>query len=341
MASNGNVELSNEEIEKFKDDVKDFDDEFDDAVEEVGEIADAEGNFGVSNDELAVIRGELAVDFPEDFNYLSDAYILSVASKPYSKDPTVRRPIEYTLEKLRNVMKWRDDEQACFLGDLVDLANGSPNDPAAVEDPDAFNTALALTTCVNNSSMYWHGFTKKGQPVLWFRVNRKPWYPDVDAEVKTLILFADVGVQHMPKGVTDFVVISDSTSPPPPNPQFMISLLTALVKGYPDRLGGLYSAPTNSIIQWVMNLLLPLMPGRLASKVNLKTQEEVPECLSHILLNGAADIPTFFGGTAVHDTLYPEESQLSTKGEGALKFDFYGMKKRLAEGREAYERSKK
>lgn len=69
------------------------DDDFKDAVEEENEEV-GEGTFEVTPDELAIIRAELATEFPDDYNYLSDAYILSVASKPYSKDPTVRRPLE-------------------------------------------------------------------------------------------------------------------------------------------------------------------------------------------------------------------------------------------------------
>jgi hypothetical protein len=68
------------------------DDEFQDALED--EEIDSSGNFEVSQEELAIIRAELACEFPEDYAYLSDAYILSVASKPYSKDPTIRRPLE-------------------------------------------------------------------------------------------------------------------------------------------------------------------------------------------------------------------------------------------------------
>jgi hypothetical protein len=67
------------------------DDEFKDAVEEE-EVAD--GCFEVTTEELSIIRAELACEFPDDYTYLSDAYVLSVASKPYSKDPTVRRPLE-------------------------------------------------------------------------------------------------------------------------------------------------------------------------------------------------------------------------------------------------------
>jgi hypothetical protein len=69
------------------------DDEFKDAVEEEDEEV-GEGTFDVTPEELAIIRAELATEFPDDYKYLSDAYVLSVASKPYSKDPKVRRPLE-------------------------------------------------------------------------------------------------------------------------------------------------------------------------------------------------------------------------------------------------------
>ena len=78
------------------------DDEFKDAVEEENEETDADGNFPVTPEELSIIRAELASDFPDDYNYLSDSYILSVASKPYSKDPTVRRPLEVGTFRYRS-----------------------------------------------------------------------------------------------------------------------------------------------------------------------------------------------------------------------------------------------
>ena len=70
-------------------------DDFKDALED--EEEELEGSFPVSAEELSIIRAELACEFPNDYNYLSDSYILSVASKPYSKDPTVRRPLEVRL----------------------------------------------------------------------------------------------------------------------------------------------------------------------------------------------------------------------------------------------------
>jgi hypothetical protein len=76
--------------------------------------------------------------------HYSDAYIKSVASKPYSKDPTIRRPLEYTMEKLTHVMEWREGAGAPEFEDLVKLANGPETAPEAVEDPAKLAKAKAL-----------------------------------------------------------------------------------------------------------------------------------------------------------------------------------------------------
>lgn len=297
----------------------------------------AEGEFEVTKEEMSIVRAELACEFPEDYTYMSDDYIKSVASKPYSKDPTIRRPLEYTTEKLTHVMEWREQAGAPNLENLVRIANGPDTAPEAVEDPDRLKKAQALVNSLNNASLYWHGLTKDGRPILWIRCGRKPWYPNVEAEVNALILLADAGIRAMPKGVTDFVVVSDSYSPPPPVPSFMISVLKALVRGYPDRLHVLLSAPVGSIIQFVVNLLMPLMPGRLAGKVVLKDEADAREILTGWLRGGEDDIPMFFKGKADHDKYYPEEGASKLKGQGTLKFDYFGMVERLQAECKAWE----
>ena len=244
------------------------------------------------------------------------------------------------MEKLTHVMQWRAEEGAREMEELIALANGPETATEAVEDPEKFTKAKALNVSLNYGSMYWHGFTKDGHPVLWLRTNRKPWYPDVDAEVNALIALADVGVRCMPEGITDFICISDSSYPPPPNPTFMIKMLKALVRGYPDRLNMLISAPVSSIVQCVMNLLLPLMPGRLAGKVVLMDLEGAQAKLKDVLLHGEDDIPNFFGGPCNHDELYPEEYYCKNQGQGNLKFDFYGMVERLEKAKAEYEANK-
>jgi hypothetical protein len=332
--------MNPEEIEKAQAEVNASKDEFEDAQEEEAaeeeEDVEHKHTFDVTPEELALLRAELASEFPDDYMYLSDAYVLSVASKPYSKDPSMRRPLDYSQQKLFDVMQWRQEAGATEMEELVKLVNGNPEAPEALENYDRFQKAKALAVSLNYGSIYWHGFTKDGRPILWVRTNRKPWYPDTDAEVNALIVLADAGIRAMPDGITDFVCIADSSSPPPPNPSFMIKLLKALVKGYPDRLQMLISAPISSIVQFVMNLLLPLMPGRLASKVVLKGAEEAKERLATLLMHGEDDIPTFMGGTANHDEFYPEESKCPNRGEGSLKFDYFGMVERLQVAKEEW-----
>lgn len=292
------------------------------------EEVDSELTFDVSQEEISLIRADIASEFPEDYNYLSNDYISSVASKPYSKDPTQRRPIDYTTSKLKDLMKWREDN-AVHLQEMYKLIPGeSTNDSTtdAVENAEMVTKAKALATSLNYGSMYWHGLDKHGRPVLWIRTDRMPWYPDVESQVNALILLADAGIKLMPEGITDFVVVSDSNSPPPPNPQFMMNLLSALVKGYPDRLFELISCPVGSIIQFVMKLLLPLMPSRLASKIILIGEEQTKEKLSSYLLNGEDDIPTFLQGNADHDMYYPKDGAFPDK---TLTFDYKGMIERL------------
>uniref|UniRef100_A0A7S1YGP1 CRAL-TRIO domain-containing protein n=1 Tax=Grammatophora oceanica TaxID=210454 RepID=A0A7S1YGP1_9STRA len=329
------VEVSKEEAEKAQAQVADAaSEEFVDAAEE--EVVDGE-TFAVSKEELTILRAEIASEFPDDYEYLSDAYILSVASKPYSKDPTKRRPLDYSQEKLNDVMQWRQDSGASEIEEWVKLANGPETAPEAVENPALLAKAKAMVVSLNTGSIYFHGYTKEGKPILWLRTNRKHWYPDNDAECNGLIAVADAGIRFgMPPDVTDFVCIADSSYPPPPNPAFLIKLLKALVKGYPDRLHKLYSAPISSIVQFVMNLLLPLMPGRLASKVVLQDTNANVETLKDLLLGGEKEIPTFMGGTADHDQWYPEETKCPNRGQGTLKFDYFGMVERLKKAKEEY-----
>jgi hypothetical protein len=113
----------------------------------------------------------------------------------------------------------------------------------------------------------------------------------------------------------------------------MIKMLKALVRGYPDRLYLLMSAPVSSIVQFVMNLLLPLMPGRLASKVVLLGNEEVKAKLTSLLMGGRY---SYFGGPVDRDQYYPEEGKCPNRGQGTLKFDYFGMMERLAKAKEEY-----
>eukprot|EP00594_Rhizosolenia_setigera_P007897 CAMPEP_0178969426 /NCGR_PEP_ID=MMETSP0789-20121207/18855_1 /TAXON_ID=3005 /ORGANISM="Rhizosolenia setigera, Strain CCMP 1694" /LENGTH=335 /DNA_ID=CAMNT_0020655569 /DNA_START=46 /DNA_END=1053 /DNA_ORIENTATION=+ len=307
--------------------------------EDVEETPDESGNFSVSREEISIIRAELASEFPDEYLYFSDSYIESVASKPYSKDMSKRRPLDYSIKKLKEVLTWREETGVNKFTEAVDLAFGSPDDPKALENPNLLDQGQKMAICLNYGCYYLHGLTKTGLPVLWIRTNRLPWYPDVDSLANCLILMTDTAISRLAKGKNEYIVIADTTSPPPPHPGFLVKLVSSLVKGYPDRLGSVISAPTSSIMQFVMNLVIPLMPSRLQNKFFFIGSEEQKAKIAEFLLNGEDDIPTFMGGPADHDKFYPEESYCPNRGEGSLKFDFYGMCERLEQSVKEYEES--
>ena len=250
-------------------------------------------------------------------------------------------------------MDWRKENKAPEMPYWMELASRCDNEDGCMTCPDpnfdldTWEHVKLLVTSLNSGSTYIHGHTKDGKPIVWVRTERKKWFPDADSEANTLILLLDAAIQNgMPSGVTDFTIISDSTSPPPPMPNCVYKMLNGLIKGYPDRMSVLISAPVSTIVETVMGLLLPLMPGRLTEKFVFMNLEHLTTKLESILLNGSEDIPTFFNGPNTdHDTLYPSEtevdnvdnSQSKSKGKGMLKFDYYGMIERLQEQRIAYE----
>merc|ERR1711981_18944 len=246
--------------------------------------------FPVSVEELAIIKAEMYTEFPEEASFLSDAYITSVASKPYSKNPEIRRPIEYTLSKLRTLLTYRTEHLCSVIPGMLSCNSG-------------------LRECLARGSLYVRGVDKQGRSIIWVRTEKKPWYvSDVSAEVNLHILMSDFAISTMPANVTDFVVVSDSSSPPPPSPSFLIEMIKGLVKGYPDRLNKLYSAPMGGVLSTVMSLLLPMMPGALSSKIVLyQTKEEMHATLKDVLYGGENDIPDFFGGQCKHDDIFNGE----------------------------------
>jgi len=251
------------------------------------------------------------------------------------------------MKKLTQVMEWRQQVGAPDLLNMVQLAYDHSKCPPNVST-DVWRNAQALADSLNRGSLYWHGLTKTGRPILWIRTDRKPWRPNVQAELNALIVMADTGItEGMPQNVTDFCCISHSHNPPPPNPQFAYGMLTGLVQGYPDRLQLLISAPVSSIVEFCMNLLLPLMPGRLQHKFTFLSLERLQQHLPELLWHGWDDVPAFFGGpNTEHDLYYPsssesesESNKTTTKGE-TLKFDFYGMRERLNEQKQLFDQQK-
>jgi hypothetical protein len=247
--------------------------------------------------------------------------------------------VQYSIEKLVNVLAWRKANHAPEMENWINMMSGR-NENFDV-DANVQESAKLLVSSLNNGSTYFHGHTKDGRPVLWIRTNRKGWFPDADAEANALIVSLDAAIRYgMPSGVTDLCIISHSYKPPPPHPKAVIKMLKGLVNGYPDRMHVLISAPVSKIVEFIMGLLLPLMPGRLAEQFVFLNTDHLMGRLEDMLLNGREDIPTFFGGPADHDQLYPEEKDAPSRG-GMLRFDYHGMLQRLQEQRDGFENRKR
>jgi len=126
------------------------------------------------------------------------------------------------------------------------------------------------------------------------RTDRKPWFVgDIEAELKYHSHMLDVACRGHK---SDFIVICDCVSPPPPAINFLLALKDMFIRGYPDRLYKAYTAPSGKIISSTMNTIMPLLPGSLSDKLLFVSDvNEMKLLLSEILLNGENDVPSFFG----------------------------------------------
>jgi len=84
----------------------------------------------------------------------------------------VRRPLQYTIDKLLHLLKWREEVGATDVFDLLEMGKAAIG---SVKDEEAYEKCLALVNTLNNNSIYVHGFDKVGRPVIWMRTERKPW----------------------------------------------------------------------------------------------------------------------------------------------------------------------
>ena len=92
VSSSPNLKVAMPESPKIED-IWD-DEDWHDALQEHDESFLLSTVYDVCPEELAVLKAELKSQFPNDCGYFSDAYLLSVASKPYSKDMSIRRPLD-------------------------------------------------------------------------------------------------------------------------------------------------------------------------------------------------------------------------------------------------------
>ena len=195
------------------------------------ERTSSERRFDVSEEEAVSMRELLQKEFdPAELELISKEYICSVMSKPNSKNRTLRRSFDYSHKKLRAVV----------LGRRKVLASGNDS---LLDGP--------LGAC---GSIYWHGYTSTGHPILWVRSKLKDWDRlTIEDEVYLHLRILDEGLKLLPEGIHTFVIISDASGLgiKQTNPTLMRQLLNLLLKVYPDRLEALHAGPVNPVLRYV------------------------------------------------------------------------------------------
>ena len=212
------------------------------------------------------------------------------------------------MDQLVQVLQWRQDNKLHELSPLIDLAISSSTPPSSPKSPTSSPTSSsspiqlirAQTTvgALNRGSLYWHGLTKDGRPILWFRANRLPWFPNVQAQINALILLADLGIEHgMPTGRSEFVVLCHCENSPPPHPKFAYQPIQALTNGYPDRIHQLWTVPVSGIVDAFIGMIKPLLPERLSNKLIFVSDMEQcrDQLVNEVLWNGKRRFADLFG----------------------------------------------
>jgi hypothetical protein len=82
------------------------------------------------------------------------------------------------------------------------------------------------------------------------------------------------------------------------NPTLSKALMNIITKGYPDRLGELYTGPVNLFLKSIFSLASTLLPARLVKKIHLMNKP-VPQLGAAV--GDKRRVPDFFGGEAIHD----------------------------------------
>ncbi|CAJ1927374.1 unnamed protein product [Cylindrotheca closterium] len=337
---------------------------------------EGEASFSLSIPALKMVRTRLKDSFPNDRNFLNDDYIRSMACQAYAKDRNPRRAIETTIEVLSNIMEWRDVQNVSELPHLVSMAAASQAQLQRWKvSQSQLKRAQNLVKFLNTGSVYWHGMTKDGRPILWVRAHRflLPAAKILllvqedenlvdEAQRMALLLLADLGIQHgMPDGISNVCVIchAESLSAPTPNDANKFAaaaaaaatasrsgpILELLTKGYPNRIHQVWIttpvSSTSTMDEWIQ-MQSPLLPDELAESLIIcdddddDEEEECQERLAEeVLLNGWEDLPAFLGGPNQDHDHFYPDS--SSREGSFLEFDFYGMKERLMEQRMEYE----
>ena len=209
-------------------------------------------------------------------------------SQPSKTNKDEKRCFEYSKSKFETYLLWRKENN------IVDLvwANIQGTDQEIFED-------------IAEKSLYLYIVDRQGRPILWERFERFEW-KSMNTERKSMyyILLFEAIFQVMPPEIDSICVIAVTDGIPYLRamnwPRFFIDIAKLFTNVFPDRLRGFYGL-TNTATLAVYNILRPILPAKVRSKIHFYTRAKMSHELVHAVLPEGEDLPDLLGGSVVHD----------------------------------------
>ena len=226
----------------------------------------------------------------DEVQYLSEAWVRAVMSKPCKNKKHQRRPFEYSQKKLMDYLTWRKE-------------SGITSKISYYIDSDG--TELAHKT-TSNGCFYWYGVDKDGSPIIWYLANLTNFDKAVvKDEMENTSLILQAVLDTMPPHIYDinFVICFDVFNPlkAMKRPNFAPAFIKTFMKICPDRLKSAVMV-TGTIGHVFYKVANTLAPKSLMDKVvETRSREDAAGMLIEAGVLSEKEVPDFMGGTFVHD----------------------------------------
>lgn len=226
----------------------------------------------------------------EEVKFLSRPWVKAIMSQPYRKNKKIRRPFDYSKEKIEQYLAWRHESN---ITDKIShyMIHG--------------DEVKHLKPTIGGADLYWYGVDKEGCPIMWYRADRTNF--DVDykkADLHTALVIQAV-LDRMPGDIhkINFVVCLDqyNTFQAMRRPKLGQNSIHTFMKICPDRLKACYFI-TGGLGSFFFKLVEKLAPQSIMSKVTkCKSRKQAAEFLvsDEVLTEG--EVPSFMGGNLEHD----------------------------------------
>ena len=155
-----------------------------------------------------------------------------------------------------------------------------------------------------DGAVYWKGVDKQGRPILWEKFSAIDWARGFDSarKIRIYVLLFEACFAAMPKGVSTFTVVADTSGIPNhravTKPSFFTGIAQLFVKAFPDRLG-FFLGKSSPAMSFCLRVVSPILPSSVSTKMVFPSDFE-----GNLVENLADedDLPQWAGGTKAHPT---------------------------------------